>query len=105
DLLQLPPVNGRPVFTKISNKLVKTRLGAANAVNIWKETVESDELTINERQKDETFFKMLDSVRHGCLTDETIDTLKSRVFKVSIQEKYMELESEGTNPTICLFSK
>uniref|UniRef100_A0A1X7UQJ1 Uncharacterized protein n=1 Tax=Amphimedon queenslandica TaxID=400682 RepID=A0A1X7UQJ1_AMPQE len=35
DLLQLPPVNGRPVFKKISNKLVKTRLGAANAVNIW----------------------------------------------------------------------
>uniref|UniRef100_A0A1X7SQC8 OTU domain-containing protein n=1 Tax=Amphimedon queenslandica TaxID=400682 RepID=A0A1X7SQC8_AMPQE len=48
---------------------------------------------------------MLDSVRHGSLTDETIDTLKSRVFKVSIQEKYKELESEGTNPPICLFSK
>ena len=31
DLLQLPQVNGRPVFHKISNKLVKTRLGAANA--------------------------------------------------------------------------
>uniref|UniRef100_A0A1X7UNS0 ATP-dependent DNA helicase n=1 Tax=Amphimedon queenslandica TaxID=400682 RepID=A0A1X7UNS0_AMPQE len=106
DFLQLPPVNGRPVFKKISNKLVKNRLGAANAVNIWKETVEYDELTINERQKgDETFFKMLDSVRHGCLTDDTIDMLKSRVFNVSIQEKYKELESEGTNPPICLFSK
>uniref|UniRef100_A0A1X7T934 Uncharacterized protein n=1 Tax=Amphimedon queenslandica TaxID=400682 RepID=A0A1X7T934_AMPQE len=46
-----------------------------NAVNIWKETVEYDELTINERQKgDETFFEMLDSVRHGCLTDDTTDT-------------------------------
>ena len=91
---------------KISNKLVKTRLGAANAVNIWKETVEYDELTINERQKgDETFFTMLDSVRHGCLTDETIHTLKSRVFHVSIQDKYKELESEGNNPPICLFSK
>uniref|UniRef100_A0A1X7UZ11 ATP-dependent DNA helicase n=1 Tax=Amphimedon queenslandica TaxID=400682 RepID=A0A1X7UZ11_AMPQE len=93
DLLQLPPVNGRPVFKKLSSKLVKTRLGAANAVNIWKETVEYDELTINEQQKgDETFFKMLDSVRHGYLTDETIDTLTSRIFKVSIQEKYKELE-------------
>uniref|UniRef100_A0A1X7V9D7 ATP-dependent DNA helicase n=1 Tax=Amphimedon queenslandica TaxID=400682 RepID=A0A1X7V9D7_AMPQE len=82
DLIQLPPVNGRPVFKKISNKLVKTKLGVANAVNIWKETVEYDELTINERQKgDETFFKMLDSVRHGCLTDETLDMLKSHVFK------------------------
>ena len=72
----------------MSNKLVKTRLGAANAVNIWKETVEYDELTINERQKgDETFFTMLDSVMHGCLADETIDTLQSRVFNVSIHEK------------------
>ena len=48
---------------------------------------------------------MLDSVRHGCLTDETIDTLKGRVFNVSIQDKYKELESEGNDPPICLFSK
>uniref|UniRef100_A0A1X7U4V2 Uncharacterized protein n=1 Tax=Amphimedon queenslandica TaxID=400682 RepID=A0A1X7U4V2_AMPQE len=68
--------------------------------------IEYIELTINERQKgDETFFTMLDSVRHGCLTDETIDTLNSREFKVLIQEKYKELESEGTNPPISLFSK
>ena len=58
-----------------------------------KETVEYDELTSNEQQKgDETFFTMLDSVRHGCLTDEIIDLLKSRVFNVSIQDKYKELE-------------
>uniref|UniRef100_A0A1X7UA53 ATP-dependent DNA helicase n=1 Tax=Amphimedon queenslandica TaxID=400682 RepID=A0A1X7UA53_AMPQE len=94
DLLQLPTVNGRPVFKNNSNKLVKTILEAANAIDIWKETVEYDELTINERQKgDETFFKMLDSVRHGCLTDETIDTLNSHVLKVSMQEKYKEFES------------
>uniref|UniRef100_A0A1X7UKW1 Uncharacterized protein n=1 Tax=Amphimedon queenslandica TaxID=400682 RepID=A0A1X7UKW1_AMPQE len=48
---------------------------------------------------------MLDSVRYGCWTDETIDTLKNRVFEVSIQEKYKELESEATSPPICLFSK
>uniref|UniRef100_A0A1X7TCW1 OTU domain-containing protein n=1 Tax=Amphimedon queenslandica TaxID=400682 RepID=A0A1X7TCW1_AMPQE len=48
---------------------------------------------------------MLDSVRHGCLSDETINMLKSHVFKISIQEKYKELESEGTNPPIGLFSK
>uniref|UniRef100_A0A1X7T9G7 Uncharacterized protein n=1 Tax=Amphimedon queenslandica TaxID=400682 RepID=A0A1X7T9G7_AMPQE len=93
DLLQLPPVNGRPVFNKISNKLV---LGATNAVNIWKETVEYDELTINKRQKgDETFFKMLYSVRHGCLTDNTIDTLKSRVFNVDACQKINELMLES----------
>uniref|UniRef100_A0A1X7SZ71 Uncharacterized protein n=1 Tax=Amphimedon queenslandica TaxID=400682 RepID=A0A1X7SZ71_AMPQE len=65
-------------------------------------TVEYDELTISEQQKGgKIFFKMLDSVRHGCLTDETIDTLKSHVFKVSIQEEYKELENEGTNHPIC----
>uniref|UniRef100_A0A1X7UK60 ATP-dependent DNA helicase n=1 Tax=Amphimedon queenslandica TaxID=400682 RepID=A0A1X7UK60_AMPQE len=51
DLFQLPPVNGRPVFYKISNKLVKTRLGAANAVNIQKET-EYDELkSMSEKRR------------------------------------------------------
>uniref|UniRef100_A0A1X7TP56 Uncharacterized protein n=1 Tax=Amphimedon queenslandica TaxID=400682 RepID=A0A1X7TP56_AMPQE len=48
---------------------------------------------------------MLDFVRHGSLTDENIDTLKSCVFKVSIQKKYKDLESEGTNLPTCLFSK
>ena len=48
---------------------------------------------------------MLGSVRHCCLTDETIDTLKSRVFNVSIQEKYKKLESDGNNRPICLFCK
>uniref|UniRef100_A0A1X7U1V1 Uncharacterized protein n=1 Tax=Amphimedon queenslandica TaxID=400682 RepID=A0A1X7U1V1_AMPQE len=48
---------------------------------------------------------MLNSVRHGCLTDETVDTLQSLINKVTIQEKYKELETEGTNPPICLFSK
>uniref|UniRef100_A0A1X7TMN4 Uncharacterized protein n=1 Tax=Amphimedon queenslandica TaxID=400682 RepID=A0A1X7TMN4_AMPQE len=48
---------------------------------------------------------MLDSVRHGCLTDESINSLKSCVFKVSIQEKYKELESEVTNPPGCLLFK
>uniref|UniRef100_A0A1X7TWV1 Uncharacterized protein n=1 Tax=Amphimedon queenslandica TaxID=400682 RepID=A0A1X7TWV1_AMPQE len=66
-------------------------------------TVEYDELTINERQKgDKTFFKMLDSVRHGCLTDETIDTLKYRVFEVSIQEKYKELEKTEKIELACV---
>uniref|UniRef100_A0A1X7V176 Uncharacterized protein n=1 Tax=Amphimedon queenslandica TaxID=400682 RepID=A0A1X7V176_AMPQE len=82
-------------FYNCHQLMQKTRLGAANAVNIWKETVEYEELTINERQKgDGTFFKMLDYVRHGCLTDETIDMLKSLVFKVSITEKYKQCERE-----------
>ena len=49
DLLQLPPVNGRPVFQNVNSTIVKQRLGSGCAINIWKETVEYDELTINER--------------------------------------------------------
>ena len=51
DLLQLPPVNGRPVFQNVSSTIVKQRLDSGCAINIWKETVEYDELTINEKQK------------------------------------------------------
>ena len=43
DILQLPPVNGTPVF----------RLGSIGSVNIWKEAVLYDELTIYWRQKSE----------------------------------------------------
>ena len=48
DILQLPPVNGTPVFQQDHNKVTSLRLGS---VNIWKETVLYDELTINKRQK------------------------------------------------------
>uniref|UniRef100_A0A1X7TNN9 Uncharacterized protein n=1 Tax=Amphimedon queenslandica TaxID=400682 RepID=A0A1X7TNN9_AMPQE len=77
--LQLSPVNCRQVFNIISNKLVTTRFSAANAD--MEETVEYYELTINEQRKeDQTFFEMLDSIWHGCLTHKTIYTLKSCVF-------------------------
>jgi len=51
DILQLPPVNGNPVFSKLSNILVVNKLGCRHAVNIWEKTVVYDELTINECQK------------------------------------------------------
>ena len=51
DLLQLPPVNGRPVFEKVVRKAILAKLGCMMSVNIWQETVTYDELTINERQK------------------------------------------------------
>ena len=46
DLLQLPPVNGRPVFQNVISTTVKQRLGSGCAINIWKETVEYDELRV-----------------------------------------------------------
>ena len=45
DILQLPPVNGAPVFEKVSNKSVALKLGCMTSVNIWQETVLYDELT------------------------------------------------------------
>ena len=53
DLLHLQPVNGSPVFLK---KSLWLKLGCATSVNIWKDCVEIDELTINEAEK-----------RHGIL--------------------------------------
>ena len=49
DVLQLPPVTGNLVFSKLTNKIITARLVCMTAVNIWKETIVYDELTINER--------------------------------------------------------
>ena len=35
DLLQLPPVNGTPVFENITQKSLSYKLGCATSVNIW----------------------------------------------------------------------
>ena len=56
DLLQLPPVNGAHVFERLSTKAILCKLGCMTSVNIWKDTVVYDELTINQRQKTDTIF-------------------------------------------------
>ena len=57
-------------------------------INIWKETVEYDKLTINERQKgDQEFFALLDCIRRGCTKEVTLVTLRKRLIDVSIEEK------------------
>ena len=105
DLLQLPLVNGRPVFQNGCSTIVKQRLGSGCAINIWKETVEYDELTINERQKEnQEFFAMLDCIRCGCTMEETLATLRKRLIDVSVEEKFLELSKQGKSP-VCLFAK
>ena len=65
DLLQLQPVNGNAVLERITQKSLQFRLGCAASVNIWKDAVEYNELTINERQKqDQEFSSMLDYSRN-----------------------------------------
>ena len=103
DLLQLPPGNGAPIFERLSQKIVQYHLGCATAVNIWKETIVYDELTINERQKsDQMFSVMLDSVRRGCPNEEVISTLQERVIQMPVAEKFLELQQLGKTP-VCLF--
>ena len=50
-LTELPPVNGSHVFQTINSKSLQSKLGCLTSVNIWRDTVIYDELTINERQK------------------------------------------------------
>ena len=103
DLLQLQPVSGNPVFEKISTKTLLFQLGCATTVNIWRESVTYDELIINERQKkDREFSSMLNCIRRGYPTDETLSLLEKRVIKVSISDKFSELEKSGQTP-VCLF--
>ena len=105
DLLQLPPVHGNPVFEKVATKSILSQLGCAAAINIWKDCVTYDELTINERQKkDPEFSSMLDCVRRGCPTQETVSVLKQRVIQVSVADKFSELQQSGKTP-VCLFPK
>jgi hypothetical protein len=105
DLLQLPPVHGNPVFEKVATKSILSQLGCAAAINIWRDCVTYDELTINERQKsDPQFSSMLDCVRRGCPTKETVSVLKQRVIQVSVSDKFSELKQSGKAP-VCLFPK
>ena len=80
DILQLPPVNGNPVFEKIDQKSLVSRLGCTTAVNIWQESVPYDELNINERQKkDPEYSSILNNVRLGISSDETLSVLQQRL--------------------------
>ena len=103
DILQLPPVNGNPVFKDISIKTLTYKLGCTTSVNIWKDCITYDELTINERQKkDRELSSILDSVRCGLVTTETTAVLKNRIIDVEIETKFHKLQQSGQNP-VCLF--
>ena len=43
DILQLPPVNGAPVFERMCNKSITSKLGCMTLVNIWQDSVVYDE--------------------------------------------------------------
>jgi len=56
DLLQLPPVNGLPVFCKLRNEVIAAKIGSIAVPNIWMDCATYDELTINQWQKDDPVY-------------------------------------------------
>ena len=51
------------------------------AVNMWRDSVVYDKLTLNERKKkDGKVSELLDSVRCGLPTEETLRALQERVM-------------------------
>ena len=102
--IQLQPVNGSAVFENIPKKhSYLLKLGCAASINIWRDSVTYDELTINDRQKsDSEFADLLDCVRCGCPTDKTNAILQQRVIQGSITDKFEELCRVGQTP-LCLF--
>lgn len=81
DLPQMQPVNGKHVFEPINQKSLIHKLGCAESVNVWRDAITYNELTINECQsKDKEFSSMLSLVRLGCPTDDTLCTLQKRVI-------------------------
>ena len=92
DILQLPPVNGAPVFDRITNRAVASKLGCMTSINIWQDTVLYDELTINERQKEDlAFSSMLDEVRRSCPLQQTVEALKARVIQLPVVDTFESL--------------
>ena len=101
--MQLPPVSSSPVFSKLCNDLIASRMGSIALVNIWKETIVYDELTINEEQKeDELFVNILDQVCRGSPSPESLEYLEKRVIDGTVVDKYIEWSKDGSSP-VCLF--
>ena len=65
--------------------------------------ITNNELTINERQKKyQMFSSMLDEIRRGCVSEETVEALKSRVISIPVVDRFEELLSANKAP-LCLF--
>ena len=93
------------MFDRITNKAVSLKLGCMTSVNIWHDTVVYDELTINERQKkDQVFSSMLDEVRCGFPSANTIQASLDRVITVAVVDRFEELLVSKQSP-LCLFPK
>ena len=94
-------VTGDPVFCKLNNKAV-SMLGCMGSANIWKDTVTYDELTINERQKsDPVYSKVLDEIRRGCPSEDSLNCLRDRTITVSVVESTSNYVNQEHILSVC----
>lgn len=101
--MQLPPVNGSPVYSKVQNKVIASRSGCMTAVNIWKRAVVYDELLTNERQKEDgQLVKILYEMHCGCVSEDSLNCLRGRVIDGTIVDKFVVLRKAGLS-LVCLF--
>ena len=57
---------------------------------------------MSDKRKKGLFVDILDQVRRGSPTPESLECLKKRVIDVTIVDKYIELSKGGSSP-VCLF--
>ena len=79
DLLQLPPVRGKPIFSQFSDKdSMKHLLG----LKLW-HLFKYAELTEVVRQNDKLFIDLLHKVRIGNINDDVENLLRARFISES----------------------
>ena len=79
DLLQLPPVRGKPIFSQFSDKdSMKHLLG----LKLW-HLFKYAELTEVVRQNDKLFIDLLHKVRIGNINDDVENLLRARFISQS----------------------
>lgn len=108
DLLQLPPVKEGFCFKTVSRKDVEKYVGGMDSSDLWN-LFEYDELTINQRQKnDKIYSEILSRIRLGWATDDDIKILNERKITFSsndreevVQEICSHLEKLPED-TVCL---
>ena len=99
DILQLQHVNCSPVFDMVSQKSLSVMLGCATSINIWRDSVVYDKLTIIMNVKRVTWI-----IAHcSTVSDVGVRQMRhlppiNRVIQVSVVEILIELKEAGRTP-------
>ena len=109
DLLQLPPVCEGPVYIPMSSDLITKLTGSVGTINLWRNLLKCDELTINMRQKEDSeFASILSRVWLGYVTDHDVEALEKRIVPFNSDtvtgrmQEVVETMANLPNDTVCL---